>query len=283
MITLGRPSTYRCFWMIISERVSRACVLSSSDSWDLFCPDADDVQQKNDSETDVVLEKAIIVFRFLLEKDTFEVYYRRHLARRLLQHRSVSDDAERGVLAKLKIESGAAFVRDLEGMMKDVKLSADTMSAYRDHLNNSNTPMPLDLSVQVCTSSHWPLQQPAHSRSSDSAVFPPDFVKAIKSFEAFYLQRHSGRKLSWRADLGSVDVKIQFKSKKHEVNMSTQAMMVLSLFAELGTSDSLSLQVRPMSQNSLPTGAREMCELTRIDVSLAHRTSRLARELHCLS
>lgn len=227
--------------------------------------------QKNDAETDVVLDKAITVFRFLLEKDTFEVYYRRHLARRLLQHRSVSDDAERGVLAKLKIESGAAFVRDLEGMMKDVKLSADTMSAYREHLNQSNTPMPLDLSVQVCTSSHWPLQLPASS-NSDAAVFPADFVKAIKSFEAFYLQRHSGRKLSWRADLGSVDVKVQFKSRKHEVNMSTQAMMVLSLFSDLSPSDALSVQVRIFAHIALLT------VLTKVFTGIAnwygHRSAR---------
>lgn len=189
-----------------------------------------------------MIAKAITVFRFLTEKDTFEVYYRRHLARRLLSQRSVSDDAERGVLAKLKIECGAAFVRDLEGMMKDVKLSADTMRAYRNHL--SDTSMPLDMSVQVCTSSHWPLQQPALSKS-DNIVFPPVLNSGIKSFEAFYLQRHSGRKLSWRADLGSVDVKVQFKARKHDVNMSTQAMMVLSLFEDLDGQDSLTLKVSP--------------------------------------
>jgi cullin 3 len=91
----------------------------------------------------VVLEKAIIIFRFLSNKDLFETYYRRHLARRLLQQRSVSDDAERGLLAKLKIESGASFVRDLEGMIKDMKLSSETTAAYKEHLRSSDHVRPL--------------------------------------------------------------------------------------------------------------------------------------------
>ena len=44
------------------------------------------------------------MFRFLHDKDKFERYYKNHLARRLLYSRSASDDAERGMVAKLKVE-----------------------------------------------------------------------------------------------------------------------------------------------------------------------------------
>jgi cullin 3 len=50
------------------------------------------------------LEKTIILFRFLHDKDKFERYYKTHLARRLLYGRSASDDAEKGMVAKLKVE-----------------------------------------------------------------------------------------------------------------------------------------------------------------------------------
>jgi len=43
------------------------------------------------------------VFRFLEDRDVFERYYKQHLAKRLLSHRSVSDDAERAMIAKLKV------------------------------------------------------------------------------------------------------------------------------------------------------------------------------------
>lgn len=63
-----------------------------------------DKLQKTDDEIDLALEKTIILFRFLSDKDVFERYYKNHLARRLLHGRSVSDDAERGMVAKLKVE-----------------------------------------------------------------------------------------------------------------------------------------------------------------------------------
>lgn len=52
---------------------------------------------------DDVLDKTITLFRFLQDKDVFERYYKQHLAKRLLLNRSVSDDAERGMLSKLKV------------------------------------------------------------------------------------------------------------------------------------------------------------------------------------
>jgi cullin 3 len=85
-------------------------------------------------EVDAVLDKTITVFRYITEKDAFERYYKNHLAKRLLLGRSVSDDAERGMLAKLKVECGYQFTQKLEGMFHDMKISADTMQAYRKYL-----------------------------------------------------------------------------------------------------------------------------------------------------
>jgi cullin 3 len=41
------------------------------------------------------------------------------------------------MLAKLKVECGFQFTVKLEGMFHDMKLSADTMQAYRDHLSRT--------------------------------------------------------------------------------------------------------------------------------------------------
>lgn len=81
----------------------------------------------------MVLNKTVSLFRFLTERDRFEKYYNSHLAKRLISSRSVSDDAERNMLAKFKIEAGAAFTKSAEGMMKDIKISEDTLSEYKRH------------------------------------------------------------------------------------------------------------------------------------------------------
>ena len=48
------------------------------------------------------------------DKDVFERYYKTHLAKRLLQGRSVSDDAERGMLTKLRLVQDTLYTK-LEG------------------------------------------------------------------------------------------------------------------------------------------------------------------------
>ena len=83
------------------------------------------------------MDKTITVFRYLTDKDVFERYYKGHLAKRLLLGRSVSDDAERQMLGKLKVECGHQFTQKLEGMFNDMKLSTETMEGYRRHLERT--------------------------------------------------------------------------------------------------------------------------------------------------
>ena len=56
-----------------------------------------------------ILDKAMVLFRFMQEKDVFERYYKQHLARRLLTNKSVSDDSEKNMISKLKVKSKGFF------------------------------------------------------------------------------------------------------------------------------------------------------------------------------
>lgn len=86
---------------------------------------------------EVILDKTITIFRFISEKDVFERYYKGHLSKRLLHGRSISDDAEHNMLAKLKVESGVQFTQKMEGMFNDMKLSTDTTKAYLEHISKT--------------------------------------------------------------------------------------------------------------------------------------------------
>ncbi|CDO78180.1 hypothetical protein BN946_scf184797.g6 [Trametes cinnabarina] len=183
---------------------------------------------KSDTEVDMVLDKTITVFRYITDKDVFERYYKGHLAKRLLLGRSVSDDAERGMLAKLKVECGYQFTQKLEGMFHDMKISAETLQAYRDYLAKNSIEQDIELSVIVMTSTFWPM-----SHSAASCTFPAQLISASRSFERFYLSRHSGRRLKWQPSLGNADVRVQFKSRKHDLNVSTFALVILLLFEDI--------------------------------------------------
>ncbi|UZJ52781.1 hypothetical protein CBS101457_002101 [Exobasidium rhododendri] len=190
---------------------------------------------KTEEEVEETLNRTITVFRFLHEKDVFERYYKGHLAKRLLQGRSVSDDAERGMMAKLKIECGHGYVQKLQGMLNDMKVSEETMDFFNESIQRSKKSMPFDISVNVLTSTYWPI-----SAQSQPCTMAPSMVEARVAFERFYQSRHSGRLLTWHPNHGSADIRVQFKSKRHELNVSTYAMVILLLFEKMDAKERLS-------------------------------------------
>ncbi|KAJ3573649.1 hypothetical protein NP233_g2313 [Leucocoprinus birnbaumii] len=188
---------------------------------------------KTDTEIAAVLDKTITVFRYVTEKDVFERYYKSHLSKRLLQSRSVSEDAEREMLSRLKVECGYQFTQKLEGMFNDIRLSAEAMEIYQTHLAKT-TPPEVAINVTVMTSTYWPM-----THSSSPCHIPTLLTKSCQSFEQFYLSRHSGRRLTWQYGLGNAEVKTRFKARTHDLNVSTFALVILLLFEDLPESEIL--------------------------------------------
>jgi cullin 3 len=91
----------------------------------------------------------VYVYRYLQEKDVFEKYYKQHLAKRLLSGRTVSDDAERSMLVKLKTECGYQYTSKAEGMFTDIRTSRDTMQDFKAKMAEQGKELGIDLSVQV--------------------------------------------------------------------------------------------------------------------------------------
>ncbi|KVH96147.1 cullin-3A-like [Cynara cardunculus var. scolymus] len=178
----------------------------------------------SEEDVEVVLDKVMMLFRYLQEKDVFEKYYKQHLAKRLLSGKDVSDDAERSLVLKLKTECGYQFTSKLEGMFTDMKTSQDTMQVfYTDHgadLGDGPT-----LVVQVLTTGSWPTQP------SVTCNLPSELTSLCEKFRSYYLGTHTGRRLSWQTNMGTGDVKAYFdKGQKHELIVSTYQMCVLMLF-----------------------------------------------------
>ena len=184
---------------------------------------------KGHSEDDMerLLDKVVMLFRYLQDKDIFEKYYKQHLAKRLLGARSVSDDAERSMIAKLKHECGYQFTSKLEGMFLDMKMSADTQDAFREKVLQPSGSSKIDgveLGVHVLTTGFWPTQL------GPRCNLPPQIARCCEAFKDFYLKQHSGRKLTWQTNMGNADIKASFRARRHEINVSTHQMCILLLF-----------------------------------------------------
>ena len=85
----------------------------------------------SEAEVEVILDKTMVLFRFLQEKDVFERYYKQHLAKRLLLQKSASEDSEKTMISKLKTECGCQFTSKLEGMFKDISISNTINNEYK--------------------------------------------------------------------------------------------------------------------------------------------------------
>ena len=101
---------------------------------------------------------------YLKEKDIFEVYFKKLLWKRLLQHKSLSEDYELAMVKKLKAECGSYYTKKIETMFKDFKLSLEINNEFRMKLERiyeedslfSTSQNFCDVEVHVLTTGFWP-------------------------------------------------------------------------------------------------------------------------------
>ncbi|KAL7490988.1 hypothetical protein ACHAWT_000605 [Skeletonema menzelii] len=228
------------------------------------------------------LDRVIVIFRYLSDKDVFEAYYKNHLAKRLLGNKSGSEEAERAMVSLLKAECGYQFTSKLEGMFNDMRISKETAEKYRTHKKSLNTAVsndsrdaenggkPVDVEVSVLTTGYWPSQNVA------PCILPPAVKAAMDRFQKYYLNTYTGRKLSWQTSTGSAEIRATFppqkgssKSRRHDLSVTTYQMCILVLF---NTRDTLTLkQIR--DETNIPED-----ELRRHLVSLCTPKHRILRK-----
>jgi cullin 3 len=214
------------------------------------------IKGKTEAEVDHVLEKAIILIRFVRDKDLFERYYKKHLARRLLLSRSASEDVERQMISRMKVEVGNSFTQKLEGMFRDMSVSAELTDQFHRSMDllDASERLSFSLNINVLTSTFWPEELTTTKPDEAPCIFPKSIERAKEKFVRFYDSKHSGRKLFWKPGRGSADVIAHFpangnlKERRYELNVSTYGMMLLTLFND---SKTLSfLEIEQMTQIS---------------------------------
>ncbi|XP_053284479.1 cullin-4B isoform X1 [Pleuronectes platessa] len=194
-------------------------------------------KEATDEELEKMLDKIMIIFRFIYGKDVFEAFYKKDLAKRLLVGKSASVDAEKSMLSKLKHECGAAFTSKLEGMFKDMELSKDIMVQFKQNdeagtrrmvknMQCQNIPGNIELTVNILTMGYWPTYVPMEVH------LPAEMVRLQEIFKTFYLGKHSGRKLQWQSTLGHCVLKAEFKEGRKELQVSLFQTLVLVMFNE---------------------------------------------------
>ena len=130
-----------------------------------------------------------------------------------------------------------------------MRLSAEGVNTFRNYQNrhgvserilpkirSDRQTLPFELTVNVLTASYWPQAIAAAS----PCTFNGRLSEATSTFQKYYDSRHSGRRLTWQGNLGTADVRVRFKTRAHDLNVSTHALIVLLLFENVQSDETLS-------------------------------------------
>ncbi|KAM9439263.1 cullin-1a [Clarias gariepinus] len=213
-----------CGRFINNNAVTRM-VQSSSKSPELLARYCDSLLKKSsknpeEAELEDTLNQVMVVFKYIEDKDVFQKFYAKMLAKRLVHQNSASDDAEASMISKLKQACGFEYTSKLQRMFQDIGVSKDLNEQFKKHLTNSE-PLDLDFSIQVLSSGSWPFQQ------SCTFALPSELERSYQRFTAFYASRHSGRKLTWLYHLSKGELVTNCFKNRYTLQASTFQMAIL--------------------------------------------------------
>ncbi|KAF8457588.1 Cullin [Kalaharituber pfeilii] len=212
------------------------CKAASTKSPELLAKYADSLLRKSaksaeEADLELKLTQIMTVFKYVEDKDVFQKFYSRMLAKRLVNFTSASDDAETSMIGKLKEACGFEYTNKLQRMFQDMQISKDLNESYREWNQKNPTDNQgngVDFSVQVLGTSFWPLNPP-----NTPFNIPEVITETYTRFQKFYDQKHSGRKLNWLWHLCKGELKANYcklNKAPYTFQVSTYQMAILLLF-----------------------------------------------------
>uniref|UniRef100_A0A672IXC7 Cullin-2 n=1 Tax=Salarias fasciatus TaxID=181472 RepID=A0A672IXC7_SALFA len=162
-----------------------------------------------ENEVEDKLTSFITVFKYIDDKDIFQKFYARMLAKRLIHGLSLSMDSEEAMINKLKQACGYEFTSKLHRMYTDMSVSADLNNKFNNFIKTQETVVDLGISFQiyVLQAGAWPL---SHVPSSTFAI-PQELEKSVQ------MEAH-------------LAVKMNYLSKPYVAMVTTYQMAVLLAF-----------------------------------------------------
>ena len=181
----------------------------------------------SETEIDEKLSLSIIVFKYIDDKDIFQKFYSKNMARRLIFSQLASMEAEESMINKLKQVCGYEFTAKLHRMFTDIGVSNDLRESFNQSLRNKNTQLGINFSIYVLQAGSWPLGQSPVT----SFALPEIFAQSVKAFEDYYYSKYNGRVLTWLYHHCTADLKLCYTARRqYSVSMQTFHAAILLLF-----------------------------------------------------
>ncbi|GAV51031.1 hypothetical protein ZYGR_0AD02140 [Zygosaccharomyces rouxii] len=172
------------------------------------------------------LEDCVKIFKLISEKDVFENFYKKQMSKRLLHQRS-SIKLEKWLVKQIKGDMGTFFTSKLDGMLRDINLSAGLSRSFKP---DENLLPDCVFTSQILTMTSWPFQ--TANVLDENVILPPQMRQYKEEFEVFYNRKYNDRTLRWAHHLGFMEIGFQFKNGYYEISMPIYGAIVFLLFED---------------------------------------------------
>ncbi len=218
----------------ISERLSRKCTSSRTDE------EVKDIirwaVRRNPTIHKLLLTKTQVpILKHIEDKDIFQRFYTRMLAKRLLSANSPSTDIEACLITGFREVCDTRFTSALQHMIQDLQVSQELQGSYKVWQHENSVAVvstdDCDESYRIFCSTFWPLAAP-----STSFTPPKQILDRCVEFENFYIQKHAGRRLTWLWSPSKGELKANYLrgpgKMPYRFQVSAFQMAILLLFNE---------------------------------------------------
>ncbi|GMG39440.1 unnamed protein product [Ambrosiozyma monospora] len=196
-----------CQQFINRNKTATPTARAKSRTPDLLARFSDELLRKNDSE-DLAIDELMTIFNFVEDKESFEVWYRRYLSRRLMGSNMSpgAEEHEEYIIQKLKQANSLEYTNKITSMFNDIRISRDLGVLYKESTMKepNSKDFVSDIEPRVLDSNAW---SSVFKDTSDSFILPKELIKSQEKFTTIYQERFSGRQLNWIWSKGKVEVK----------------------------------------------------------------------------
>ncbi|CAF0885125.1 unnamed protein product [Adineta ricciae] len=189
--------------------------------------------QARNIDVDKKIDEIMAIFNYIEDKDIFQKFYFKLLAKRLVGQLSASDDYEELMITKLKEVCGFEYTLKFQRMFQDMRLSTNLISEFENYCEEKNCNNIVKFSFMVLASNTWPL------KGLSKFNLPIELIPTFESFTSFYGKKFTGRKLEWAHHFSKGELKMLYTASKNTVQVSTYQMAILLLF---NTVDSMTVE-----------------------------------------
>ena len=170
------------------------------------------------------------IYEHIENKDIFENYYTKGIAKRMLLRGNTEDLAlENNVFGKHKIKFTSSFSYRISKMMSDLSVSQTLSEQFIDKIN-----IPYPFYVNILQTSVWPFEE-----QSFMFQMPEELTESQMMFERWYIRNHPRRKLQWLHQYTRGKIKTNYLSKTYTFLGNAYQLSILMLFNE---NDTLTIQ-----------------------------------------